>query len=243
MKARIRAGVSARAGKVGFTLIELLVVIAIIGILAALLLPVLSGAKAKAKQAGCLSNLRQIGLGMAMYVEDNRGFFPSTTHTPGADSWIFLLGPYTGDVDKIRICPADPKATERLAKRVSSYVMNEFVVTSNEDPFGQVDLSKPSYRNINQIRNPSGTITLFEGADSLVVDATSDHTHSSRWSKGWSDVLDDIQPDRHRSGPANKDHTTGSANYLYADGHVASIRAQNLKADIDQGKNPAEPPQ
>jgi prepilin-type N-terminal cleavage/methylation domain-containing protein/prepilin-type processing-associated H-X9-DG protein len=59
----------------GFTLIELLVVIAIIAILAALLLPVLSAAKRRAAQAVCINNLKQLGLGMQMYVHDNSDAF------------------------------------------------------------------------------------------------------------------------------------------------------------------------
>src|ERR1022692_366370 len=60
-----------------FTLAELLVVIAIIGILAALLLPVLSGVKNKAKQTTCLNNLRQISLGIRMYCDDSSDASPA----------------------------------------------------------------------------------------------------------------------------------------------------------------------
>lgn len=223
-----------------FTLIELLVVIAIIAILASLLLPALSSAKGKAKGVACMSNMRQIGIGMRMYADDNDGFGPTTTHGAGTNaSWIYQLAPYLGQVDRIRACPADPKAKERLEVQGTSYLMNEFTSVDLVDPFGNV---KESFRKFDALPNPSGTITVFECANSMGPSLYNDHTHSRNWFNGWTSVTVDIQPDRHRSGGSHGDFSEGPANYLFADGHVSSLQAAPLKERIESGDNFAKPP-
>ncbi|MEI6500574.1 MAG: DUF1559 domain-containing protein, partial [Armatimonadota bacterium] len=92
----------------GFTLIELLVVIAIIAILAAILFPVFAKAREKARQSSCLSNVKQIALGMMQYAQDyDERMVPAAMYyaTPNYYTWMYLMQPYVKS-SQIFTCPS-----------------------------------------------------------------------------------------------------------------------------------------
>lgn len=224
--------------KRGFTLIELLVVVSVIGLLAGLSLPAISKALVTAKQAACASNMRQIGLAMMAYAADHDFTLPETSHTASSgNAWIGVLGSYLDHVDKVRICPADPRGPERFAAGGTSYVLNSFLFVPEMDPFGEVT-GGPS-NDLMAIASPSSTLMAFVCSDTTGVSEGNDHTHSTGWSS-WSAVTQDIAPDRFATG-RRADHSSGSSNYLYADAHVESHTAASIKARIDSGDNIATP--
>jgi prepilin-type N-terminal cleavage/methylation domain-containing protein/prepilin-type processing-associated H-X9-DG protein len=148
-----------------FTLIELLVVIAIIAILAAMLLPALSAAKAKAKQSNCLNNMKQMGLAMHMFADDNGG------RVPRADEpyWWSVFAPYLGgsraaldEYKRVRVltCSSYPIDTARGAQFIC-YVVNAFDFTSPKDMAGRTD-GIAGLVPLSRAQRPTDTVYLAD---------------------------------------------------------------------------------
>lgn len=222
-----------------FTLLELLVVMAILAVVATLSISAIGKSRLAGMQATCNSNLRAIGAAMNLYTADHDGELPGTAHADERESWVYSLAPYVGKLDEIRICPADPMAAQRREAKGTSYTLNEYTSVPLMDPFGRI---KESFCHRSRLTSPAQTITVMIGADGLDVGVSSDHTHSRNW-RNWAAVLADIQPDRFHLGSPSPDRTLGTANYLFADGHVEAREAKWLKEEIEAGRNPARPPE
>jgi prepilin-type N-terminal cleavage/methylation domain-containing protein len=155
----------------GFTLIELLVVIAIIAILAAILFPVFARARERAQQSACLSNMRQIGIALTSYAQDNDERYPPQRFTGTPLIWKDALIPHLRTVD-IWACPTNPfkwaqsggKAGDEttdanrpgFARYPRSYAYNGHIF------FGGLSGNANSGISLGSIRQPSNTIMIVE---------------------------------------------------------------------------------
>ena len=152
--------------KAAFTLIELLVVIAIIAILAALLLPALAKAKTKAKQASCINNLKQMGLGLTMYVDDFK-YYPGDLITGGNYYYVWppRLLSFMGNNRKSFACPAAlPEASwdTNLNTTLGTTPGNG---AGGYDPYGISRTSRFSYGYNDWGYGPVGSTSLGMGGD------------------------------------------------------------------------------
>ena len=176
---------SARKYFPAFTLIELLVVIAIIAILAAMLLPALAKAKQKAKQSACVSNMRQIGIALTMYVGDYNVYPNCLWYGPqGIYVWQPRLLTFMGNNRNAFFCPA---ALPQSAwdTNVNSTIQSVIGENGKLDPYGIETTGSGNsgtrfsigYNDWGNYRPPSGT-TLGMGADVGVPQIKDTQVHS-----------------------------------------------------------------
>jgi prepilin-type N-terminal cleavage/methylation domain-containing protein/prepilin-type processing-associated H-X9-DG protein len=185
----------------GFTLIELLVVIAIIAILAAILFPVFARARAKAMQNSCLSNVKQLGLGMLMYAEDYDGWHAYNEYNDpvyGWNCWYRKVLPYVKN-EQIYTCPSDAVATGSCSYGIAaSYANNE---TSHMGGLpGGAGWRFVNFRKLD-----------FPAERMMLCDAVS--VHNFYW-----DGCAQYVSDRHNEG----------ANMCFTDGHAKFMNKKNV---------------
>lgn len=220
-----------------FTLIELLVVISIISILAAILFPVFARAREQARKAACQSNLKQLGIAVAMYIQDHDEKYPYARMS--GKGWYENYEPYAKSGD-IWTCPTAGKlVTSTGAKhRSGGYGVNFCGMTTPVAPdyrgtgFGN-QLGRPCTPNggvlhIAEVINPSETIYAGDPASNGAKD------YNGQFIVGYNT---NYLPVLHggQVGPFVEDSTSpvdttrGGGNYLFADGHVKYIQIMKLR--------------
>jgi prepilin-type N-terminal cleavage/methylation domain-containing protein/prepilin-type processing-associated H-X9-DG protein len=255
-RAHHRAGVS----RVGFTLIELLVVIAIIAILAAILFPVFAQAREKARQASCLSNEKQIGLAVLMYVQDYDEATPPAYIAVSTGSgyylqasWRYLTYPYNKSTQVLQ-CPSNPnnKVTTSAGDDAGigiklSYSAN--VITETDSLHGAFGRSAfygvtPQTVTLAEMAAPSQLIGLVENEMSFAdfsVTTSCCHISTTPVDHYYTDyIVRDQNGNLFPNGLTYIDRGhlyaghTGRTNIFFMDGHVKAMR-------IGQTAQPGDP--
>jgi prepilin-type N-terminal cleavage/methylation domain-containing protein/prepilin-type processing-associated H-X9-DG protein len=225
---------------IAFTLIELLVVIAIIAILAAILFPVFAQVREKARATSCLSNCRQMGIAVQMYIQDNDEGLP-TVRMDMMDangmmmsnaSWLDLVQPYVKN-KLLQRCPSDAATNwdDPMMPRLSSYGFNAYFDPIHP-PYG--DPMNPRGFRLAAVTYPAETIFAAELAEknSKTGEAISDdHFMPMFWGDparvdpgmgGMGMPGSGDQWDMDKQEPttvAIRRHQDGS-NYVFVDGHA-----------------------
>jgi prepilin-type N-terminal cleavage/methylation domain-containing protein/prepilin-type processing-associated H-X9-DG protein len=239
-----------RNEKGGFTLIELLVVIAIIAILAAMLLPALAKAKEKASRVACTGNLRQWGLALAMYLDDNNQIFPDFSignSTPGApggydqdnihwtDLAVFHAGGYGNSAWFNALPPyVSQNALWQYAANPTNFVNGRsifncpaarFLPADNVDPLNRVAFSYGiNFKGTNGVVPASSPFKATSVLHpSAFVFFSDDRANSGEVPFYGANPLNDLGAPRGSLNHLSSRHAAG-ANLTFLDGHAAYFK-------------------
>ncbi len=237
-----------KAGRPGFTLIELLVVIAIIAILAAILFPVMVGAREKARQTRCLSNLKQLGSAVQMYADNNSGYprHSSPSSVSPRTRWADYIMSYVKSV-KMFSCPSardaailtKPFAHDQGVKYGGygynyQYLGNARSAPPNL-PFTATDATIAAPSHTVAIVDSNGAITVdgaLSGQGVYTADPPFPSGRGSGKSSGYYGVGSNLA-NGGRSMPAERHN--GFVNVGFADGHVRNMKSSRLDDSNNDG--------
>ncbi len=198
-----------------FTLIELLVVVAIIAILAAILFPIFSQARAKARQSACLSNEKQLSMGILMYAQDyDETLAPVAIRPPNGDTsntqylWSTLIEPYTKSKE-IRRCPQDSRSL------ANSYGLNELLFQDLSDP----QEMETGVTRVADLSHASDTVML--GDIGLADDLLTDRPDSYKMVSPSFPLNDSVDG---RPNPRHQD----LVDLAFMDGHTKALRLEQF---------------